>query len=96
MIGSDHTLSVTRQTALLGISRGSVYYLPRPVSDADLALMRRIDELHREHHSWCARMLRRQFRQIGVPVDDVTSARSCGAWESKRGHRSWAPVTRAG
>ena len=43
MIDRDHTLSITRQAALLGISRGSVYYLPRPVSEADLALMRRID-----------------------------------------------------
>ena len=37
---------------VLGISRGSVYYHQRQVHDADLALMRRIDELHREHHSW--------------------------------------------
>lgn len=47
MIDRDHILTVTRQAALLGISRGSVYYLPRPVPDADLALMRRIDELNR-------------------------------------------------
>jgi putative transposase len=26
-----------------------VYYVPRPVSEADLALMRRIDESHLEH-----------------------------------------------
>lgn len=44
MIDRDHTLSITRQAKLLGISRGTVYYLPRPVSPADLALMRRIDE----------------------------------------------------
>jgi Zn-dependent protease with chaperone function len=31
------------------VSRGSVYYLPKPVSQADLALMRRIDELLLEH-----------------------------------------------
>jgi len=66
MIDRDHTLTVTRQAALLGISRGSVYYLPRPVSDADLALMRRIDELHLEHPFMGARMLRRQLRQAGV------------------------------
>ena len=27
---------------------GSVYYLPRPVSEADLAIMRRLDRLHLE------------------------------------------------
>jgi putative transposase len=45
MIDRDHGLSVSRQAKALGISRGSVYYLPRPTSDADLTLMRRIDEL---------------------------------------------------
>lgn len=68
MIDRDHNLPITRQAALLGISRGSVYYLPRPVSDADLALMRRIDELHLEHPFMGARMLRRQLRQTGVQV----------------------------
>jgi putative transposase len=41
MIDREHKLSVVRQTMLLGFSRGSVYYSPRPVSDGDLALMRR-------------------------------------------------------
>ncbi len=38
MIDREHKLSVVRQAKLLGFSRGSVYYLPRPVSDGDLAL----------------------------------------------------------
>ncbi len=42
MIDPEHKLSVARQAKLLGFSRGSLYYLPRPVSDGDLALMRRI------------------------------------------------------
>jgi putative transposase len=45
MIDRKHRLSVTRQATLLGLSRGSVYYLPKPTSAADLALMRRLDEL---------------------------------------------------
>jgi len=48
MIDRDHDLPVKRQAGLVGISRGSVYTLPRPVSDADLRLMRCIDELHLE------------------------------------------------
>jgi hypothetical protein len=39
MIDRDHILTVTRQAELLGIGRGSVYYLPKLVSEADLALM---------------------------------------------------------
>ena len=46
MIDHSTKLSVSRQAILLGISRGSVYYQPRPVSDADLKLMHRIDKLH--------------------------------------------------
>ena len=45
MIDRDHELSVSQQVRELGISRGSVYYLPRTTTAGDLALMRRIDEL---------------------------------------------------
>ena len=48
MIDRKHALPLVRQARELRISRGSVYYLPRPVSPADLAIMRRIDELHLE------------------------------------------------
>ena len=48
MIDPTAKLSVSRQAIVLGISRGSVYYKPRPVSDADLKLMHRIDKLHME------------------------------------------------
>ena len=49
MIDREHALPIKQQAELVGISRGSVYYLPRPVSEADQRLMRRIDELHLEH-----------------------------------------------
>ena len=68
MIDRNHSLSLTRQTQLLGISRGSVYYLPRLTSEADLALMRRIDELPLEHPFMGARMLRRQLQRQGIHV----------------------------
>ncbi len=49
MTDRDHKLSLARQAELLGISRGSLYYEPRPVGEDDLRLMRRIDELHMEY-----------------------------------------------
>ena len=58
MIDRDHDLAITKQAEALNISRGSVYYLPRPVSAANLALMRRIDELHLEFPFAGSRMLR--------------------------------------
>ena len=68
MIDRDHALPITRQASLLGMSRGAVYYLPRPISQTDLALMRRIDELHLEHPFMGARMLRRQLQREGARV----------------------------
>ena len=68
MIDHDHTLPITRQAELASISRGAVYYLPRPVSEADQQLMRRIDELHLEHPFAGARMLRDLLNREGFEV----------------------------
>jgi putative transposase len=58
MIDREHDLPISKQAKVLRISRGSVYYLPRPVSEADLAIMRRLDRLHLEFPFAGARMLR--------------------------------------
>ena len=58
MIEPAHDLAITKQAKALNISRGSVYYLPRPVSEADLAIMRRLDRLHLELPFAGSRMLR--------------------------------------
>ena len=71
MIDRNHDLPITQQAALLGISRGSVYYLSRPTSQADLALMRQIDELHLEHPFMGQRMLVRQLARLGIQVGRV-------------------------
>ena len=68
MIDRSHDLPVARQAAALGISRGSVYYLPRPVSASDLALMRRIDALHLELPFAGSRMLRDLRAAEGIAV----------------------------
>jgi putative transposase len=68
MIDQNHHLPITRQAQLVGISRGAVYYLPKPVSAADLALMRRIDELHLKYPFMGARMLRDQLAREGMMV----------------------------
>ena len=68
MIDRNGKLSISRQAKLLGISRGSVYYLPQGASQAELALMRQIDELHLEHPFMGARQLVRQLRRLGFEV----------------------------
>ena len=49
MIDRENPLPLTRQAELLKLSRSSLYYKARPVSPANLAIMRRIDELHLEY-----------------------------------------------
>jgi putative transposase len=68
MIDPGHDLPVARQAELLDLSRSNVYYLPRPVPEADLMLMRRIDELHLNFPFAGARMLRDMLKLGGLQV----------------------------
>lgn len=65
MIDRHHDLPLNRQAKVLGISRGSIYYLPRAVPAADLALMRRIDALHLEYPFAGSRMLQGLLKAEG-------------------------------
>ncbi len=62
------SVSIERQAQELGISRGSVYYLPKPTSAVDLAIMRRIDALHMDYPFAGSRMLRDLLAAEGIKV----------------------------
>lgn len=68
MIDRDHDLPLARQAKVLNLSRSAIYYKPRPVSAEDLALMRRLDELHLDYPFAGARMLRALLQREGVCV----------------------------
>jgi putative transposase len=68
MIDRSHALPLTRQAEALGISRSSLSYQPEPVSGADLAIMRRMDELHLEFPFAGSRMLRDLLLAEGFTV----------------------------
>jgi putative transposase len=68
MIDATHELPISRQAELMDISRSNVYYLPKPVSATDLAVMRRIDELHLNFPFAGARMLRDMLRREGIRI----------------------------
>jgi putative transposase len=68
MIDPDHDLPIKQQANILEISRSTVYYEPRPISDEDLWLMRRIDELHLNYPFAGSRMLRDLLWQQGLVV----------------------------
>src|SRR3954462_8912746 len=69
MIDRGHELPLTRQAKLLKLSRGSLYYTARPVPPVDLAVMRRIDELHLDDPFAGSPML----RDLGIGRDRVVS-----------------------
>jgi len=68
MIDPEHDLPIQKQAEVLEISRSTVYYQPRPVSETDLWLMRRIDELHLNYPFAGSRMLRDLLWQQGLEV----------------------------
>src|SRR5881227_2319962 len=68
MIDREHDLPITKQAKALSISRGSVYYLPRPVSATDLEIMRHLDRLHLEFPFAGSRMLRGLLEAEGYKI----------------------------
>ena len=68
MIDREHDLPISRQAEALGVSRGAVYYKPRPTSTEDLRIMRRLDELHLDYPFAGSRMLRDFLNREGVSL----------------------------
>ena len=87
MIDRNSDLSISAQARLLGISRDSVYYLPQGVNEAELALMRQMDELHLQFPFMGVRQLCRQLRRLGFEVGRL----HVGALMLRMGMRAMAP-----
>ncbi len=68
MIDRSHALPLTTQAKLLKLSRSTLYYKPRPISEEDLAVMRRIDQLHLDYPFAGSRMLRDLLRGEGIEI----------------------------
>jgi putative transposase len=66
MIDRTHDLPVAGQCQILSLARSTAYYQPQEVSEADLVLMRRIDELHLEHPFAGSRMLHDILRRAAI------------------------------
>ena len=68
MIAPGSELSVARQSSLLGISRSSVYYRPKPDSSEELDLLKRLDEIFTENPVYGSRRLRVMLKRDGIEV----------------------------
>jgi putative transposase len=98
MIDRGSKVPVTRQAELLDLSRSSVYYTPRPLSDRDLGLMRRLDELHLQLPFYGSRKLTRELQKEGHEVGRrhvVTLMRRMGIEAIYRRPRTSIPAREA-
>jgi len=68
-IHAEHEVSKTRRCELLDVARSTAYYRPEPVSEEDLALMRRIDEIHLKLPFYGSRRIRDEFEDQGHRVN---------------------------
>ena len=69
MVDRQHpSLSLVRQCALLGVSRSSIYYRPRPASPEDLSLMGEIDRQYLETPFFGSRRMKAWLDRRGVGV----------------------------
>jgi putative transposase len=68
MIDRGHDLPLARQAELLRLTRSSLYYEPRSVPAAELAIMRRTDTLHLDYPFAGSRILRDLLRNEGVVI----------------------------
>jgi putative transposase len=68
MIDPEHTLPLTQQSRIVGISRSSLYYKAVPISKRDLELMRLIDEIHLKYPFYGSRRIRNELRDLGHNV----------------------------
>ena len=69
LISPDAKVSVRHQCELLDLCRSSYYYQCAPETEENLALMRRLDELHLEHPVYGSRKLMGLLRQEGLAVN---------------------------
>ena len=68
MIDRTYTLPIIRQCQILSLARSTAYYRPQDASEADLTLMRRIDELHLDYPFSGSRMLRDMLKREGHQI----------------------------
>jgi len=69
MIDRGHPIPITKQCGILEVSRSSFYYQPVPFPEGELALMRRIDEIHLKLPFYGSRRIRDQLQREGYKVN---------------------------
>ena len=61
-------LSIRRQCELLELSRNNLYYKPKPISDAQLAVINKIDEIYTAHPYYGTRRMIEDLKEHGINI----------------------------
>ncbi len=69
MIEPEDEVSVRRQCELLRVNRSGLYYEPRATDADELALMKRIDDLHLKHPFYGSRKITQALKAEGREVN---------------------------
>lgn len=75
MITRDAALPIAQQCNVLALALSTAYYQPKPTSEADLALMRRIDQMHLEYPFLGSRQIKKILVNEGIRVGRKRVAR---------------------
>ena len=94
LISPDPQVSLRHQCELLEVCRGRYYYQCCPETEENLALMRRLDELHLEHPVYGSRKLRVLLCREGLEINRKRVVRLLRVWGSRRSTPSPGPVCR--
>jgi putative transposase len=69
MVARADALPVTRQCELLDVPRSTFYHVPEPVSDAELEMLKLIDQCHLKHRYYGSRRIRDWLEDRGHTVN---------------------------
>jgi putative transposase len=69
MIAPEPKISLSRQCELIKLPRSSLYYYPRPASDKNLGIMKRLDEIYTDNPDFGSRQLRNVLRREGHKIN---------------------------
>jgi len=68
LIEENVSISIRRQCELIKLSRSSLYYKSRPISDEELAVINKVDEIYTEHPYFGTRRMLKELEDYGINI----------------------------
>ncbi len=68
LVDSKLTITKTRQCELIGLSRSALYYIPKPLSDINLNILHKMDEIYTDNSDYGYRMIHQGLLEEGYSI----------------------------